>query len=132
MVENAGAGGRITIDSAGTGNWHVGMPPDQRAQNALMHRGRDVSNTRARQIELRDFVVFDLILAMDQDNFIKLKALSPIDQQKKIHIFRRFANSFESNDIPDPYYGTSDDFEVVLDMIESASLGLLDHCLSRL
>lgn len=127
MADAAGLGDRIFVDSAGTGNWHIGMPPDHRAQSASLQRGRDISNLQARQIENGDFARFDLILAMDQNNLMELKTMSPTDLQNKIHIFLNFANSIKVSDIPDPYYGEEENFEAALDMIESASSGLLKH-----
>lgn len=89
--------------------------------------GQGFSNLQARQIENGDFARFDLILAMDQNNLMELKTMSPTDLQNKIHIFLNFANSIKVSDIPDPYYGEEENFEAALDMIESASSGLLKH-----
>lgn len=132
MVENAGVGETIFAKSAGTGHWHIGNSPDHRAQSSCLDRGRDISDLRARQIKTSDFSEFDMVVAMDRSNLKTLMDLSPKDHRDKLHIFLDFSDSIRSSDIPDPYYGTSDDFELALNMIESASEGLLKYCLSIL
>lgn len=122
---------QLDIDSAGTGAWHVGHPPDQRAQAAARARGYDISRIRARQVTRADFERFDLILAMDRDNLASLHGLCPPLQRNKLRRFLEFAET-DVLDVPDPYYGGHDGFERVLDLIEDASRGLLRHLQERL
>ncbi|MEM6773435.1 MAG: low molecular weight protein-tyrosine-phosphatase [Pseudomonadota bacterium] len=117
----------IAIDSAGTGAWHVGEPPDQRAQAAAASRGYDLSAQRARQVDPADFARHDLILAMDRTNFDDLCALCPPGMQDRIRLFLSFAPGAEIEEVPDPYYGAGDGFQRVLDLVEDASRGLLEH-----
>ena len=126
LVEQAGQEGRIDIASAGTGAWHVGQSPDERSQEAARARGIDLSTIRARQVTNGDFDNFDYILAMDQGNFERLADLCPPDFDKRLTMFLDFAAGFDQTDVPDPYYGGEHGFELVLDMIEAASQGLLD------
>lgn len=113
----AAAGGlAIEVDSAGTGAYHIGNPPDPRGLKAAADRGYDNSEQRARQITSRDFHEFELILAMDQHNLMDLKAARPRDARCKIRLFDP-----EGRDIPDPYYGGAEDYELALDMVERAA-----------
>jgi len=122
----------VVIDSAGTGDWHVGAPPDPRAQQAAKNRGYNLSSIRARQVGVRDFSRFDYILAMDSENLNHLKQLAQgTDFNGHLGLFLDFADSPVS-DVPDPYYGGVRGFETVLDLIEKASEGLIDHiCVNR-
>ncbi len=125
LVEKRGLGGRVTVDSAGTGAWHIGSPPDRRAQAAARQRGIDLSGQRARQAKRGDFHRFDYILAMDADNHRNLAQMCPPGEEHRLHLFLDFAPELETRDVPDPYYGGDGGFEAVLDMIEAASEGLL-------
>lgn len=116
----------LTIDSAGTHGYHVGEAPDGRAQTAAQGRGYDLSSLRARQVSERDFVQYDYILAMDRDNLANLKRRCPPEHQHKLHLFLAFSRSYPNLEVPDPYYGGRQGFDQVLDMVEDASLGLLD------
>ena len=115
----------ITVDSAGTANYHPGAPPDRRSQAAARQRAYDLSQLRARQICNGDFAEFDLILAMDRDNLQVLKDRAPSDARGKIQLFLDFAPEQPVREVPDPYYGGSHGFEAVLDLIEAGSRGLL-------
>ncbi len=115
---------RFQIDSAGTGAWHVGNPPDRRAQSAASARGFELSHLRARQVSESDFEQFDYILAMDKQNLTDLKAECPPSLQHKIELFLDYTEMPE-REVPDPYYGGDQGFEHVLDLVESASEGLL-------
>ncbi|MEO1081053.1 MAG: low molecular weight protein-tyrosine-phosphatase [Pseudomonadota bacterium] len=121
----------IAIDSAGTGAWHVGEPPDQRAQAAAASRGYDLSAQRARQVTKADFERHDLILAMDRANLDDLHAICPTPRQDRIHLFLTFAQNADVEEVPDPYYGAGDGFQHVLDLVEDASRGLLAHLRAR-
>jgi protein-tyrosine phosphatase len=110
----AGLGDRVEIDSAGTGNWHVGLPPDERSQRHGARRGYDLSSLRARQVAEDDFQRFDLILAMDHDNLADLQSLAPAHCRAEVRLFADRA-------VPDPYTGGPAGFERVLDLVEEAS-----------
>lgn len=122
--------GQFRIDSAGTAEWHVGKPPDTRALRAARGRGVDLSMLRARQVEAGDFENFDFILAMDESNIEDLSALRPQGSSAHLHRFLEFNKSANSLDVPDPYYGGDDGFELVLDLITQASEGFLDHLIA--
>jgi len=125
-VADAGLADAIAVDSAGTSDWHIGEPPDARGQEAAARRGYDLSAQRARQVSPGDFDAFDYVIAMDQSNVAKLSALAPAGTSVKIKMFLAFAPEVASREVPDPYYGGPDGFDDVLDMIEAASLGLLE------
>jgi len=117
----------IQIDSAGTAGYHVGSPPDRRAQEAARRRGYDMSNIRARSIEPEDFERFDLILAMDRNNLTVLQRQATEPGRRRVRLFMEFAGDPDTLEVPDPYYGGVNGFEAVLDLIEAASRGLLEH-----
>jgi protein-tyrosine phosphatase len=127
----AGLEDQVQVDSAGTGDWHVGKAPDSRTRSAAQRRGYDLSALRARQVEAADFQRFDLILAMDQSNLRNLKALRPVDAEADLDLYlRRYELALD--EVPDPYYGGEDGFEQVLDLIEQASEALLAEIRGRL
>ena len=115
----------ITVDSAGTANYHPGAPPDRRAQAAARKRAYDLSQLRARQVRDADFVEFDLILAMDRNNLQELQERTPRAARAKVQLFLDYAPDQPVREVPDPYYGGSGGFETVLDLIEAAARGLL-------
>lgn len=118
----------IEVDSAGTHAYHIGHPPDQRSQLAAMKRGYQMDDLRARAVNSEDFKVFDYILAMDNENLALLQQRSPKQHHEKIQLFMYYGNNEATEtEVPDPYYGGHQGFEVVLDMIEEASHGLLVH-----
>jgi len=110
VVGEAGLTGHFTIDSAGTGGWHEGEPPDRRSIATAKSHGINISGQRARRIRPRDFSDFDLILAMDRDNVAALKMIAP--PEANIHLFGDAALG-TGEDIPDPYYGGPEGFELV-------------------
>jgi len=118
---------RIEIDSAGTHAYHVGEPPDPRAQRAAQRRGIDLSGLRARRVTADDFERFDLVVAMDPLNIAALEELCPPARRERIRLLLDFAPEAGRSDVPDPYYGGSNGFEYVLDLAEQASRGLLIH-----
>lgn len=121
----------VQVDSAGTGDWHIGKAPDSRTRQAALRRGYDLSMQRARQVEAADFQRFDLILAMDKSNLRNLEALRPGDARADLDLYlRRFDLALD--EVPDPYYGGEDGFEQVLDLIEQASDALLVEIKGRL
>ena len=118
---------RIEIDSAGTHSYHVGEPPDPRAQRAAARRGIDLSALRARRVTPEDFERFDLVLAMDPLNVAVMEEFCPPEYRERLRLFLEFAPELGRQDVPDPYYGGSNGFEYVLDLAEQASAGLLTH-----
>jgi len=121
----AEAGMDVFIDSAGTGGWHVGEGPDPRAVLAGETRGYSFDGQAARKVERADFGEFDYILAMDWQNLRNLEKLSPPIFQSKIGLFLDYTSNGPTREVPDPYYGGTDGFDHVLDLIESASDGLI-------
>lgn len=116
----------LYIDSAGTGGWHIGNPPDKRMTQAANLRGYDLSKQRARQVDLADFYEFDLLLAMDLQNQADLLAMAPPNRDADIRLFLDFAGG-KIRETPDPYYGGPSGFEHVLDLVEAGADGLLDY-----
>jgi protein-tyrosine phosphatase len=115
----------IEIDSAATGDYHTGSPPDTRSQRAARRRGIEIGGLRARQICAEDFHRFDLILAMDEANLRELRALKPINSRATLRLFMDYAKDQRRSEVPDPYMGGERDFETVLDLSEVASRGLI-------
>ncbi|MGN7983151.1 low molecular weight protein-tyrosine-phosphatase [Burkholderia sp. 22313] len=131
QVDAAGLADRIAIDSAGTGDWHVGEPPDTRAQAAARMRGYDLSALRARQVSTADFERFDLLLAMDEANLAELRRRCPPEHRGKVRLLMEFAPGVAETEVADPYFGGAQGFEQVLDQVERACAGLLDSLRSR-
>ena len=129
-VAEAGLDDLFEIDSAGTHAYHVGEPPDGRAQQAAARRGFSLSEIRARRVAAEDFERFQHIIAMDQDNVVLLQELAGPEQRTKIRLFLEYASGPET-EVPDPYYGGATGFERVLDLIEDASRGLLEALRKR-
>ena len=127
LLSQEAAGLEIEVDSAGTGTWHLGQPPDKRARAAAQRRGIDLSYIRARAISTEDFERFDWILAMDEDNYGDLWAMCPPDYRQRIRLFMEFAPDAGARSVPDPYYGGPNGFERVLDLVEEAARGLLEE-----
>lgn len=117
----------LEIDSAGTAGYHVGELPDRRTRQAAARRGYDLSELRARVVEPHDFERFDLILAMDRENLRALERRAPASVRERLRLFLEFAPEAGISEVPDPYYGGPNGFEDVLDLIEAASRGLLEH-----
>jgi protein-tyrosine phosphatase len=116
----------VEIDSAGTHDFHVGEAPDTRALAAARRRGIDISALRARRVVAEDFELFDLILAMDDDNVRELQRLAPRDHHERIRLIMEYAPQAAQRAVPDPYYGGGQGFEKVLDLLEEAADGLID------
>ncbi|MFN2309827.1 MAG: low molecular weight protein-tyrosine-phosphatase [Gammaproteobacteria bacterium] len=125
LVEREGLREHIRVDSAGTHAYHIGEPPDPRSQQAARRRGVELSAQRARKVGLADFLEFDYILAMDRSNYEDLKDICEPEHEQRLRLFMAFAPDSGMSDVPDPYYGGSQGFERVLDLIEQASEGLL-------
>ena len=127
VVQNAGLTDRIIIDSVGTHDYHVGSAPDKRAQHAALQRGYDMSGLRGRQVEAADFASFDYVLAMDHANLSILHTLCPPDKRERVGLFLVYARHHDEREVPDPYYGGGQGFEHVLNLVEDAAEGLLEH-----
>ena len=125
LSQRAAVGVNIEADSAGTHAYHVGSAPDARTVAAAARRGIDMSQLRARVLEAADFERFDLLLAMDEQNYRHLQRMAPPDRRNRIHLFMDFAPALDRRDVPDPYYGGETGFEEVLDLVEEAARGLL-------
>nr|WP_175800933.1 low molecular weight protein-tyrosine-phosphatase [Burkholderia anthina] len=131
QIGAAGLADRIAIDSAGTGDWHVGEPPDTRAQAAAHTRGYDLSALRARQVSAADFERFDLLLAMDEANLAELRRRCPPEYRDKVRLLMEFAPGTAETEVADPYFGGAQGFEQVLEQVERACAGLLDTLKAR-
>ena len=130
LVADAGLQSSIELDSAGTGGWHVGEPPDARAAEAARRRGIALEG-RARQVRVEDFERFDLIVTMDRSNERALRPLAPdADARTRVRLLREFdpaSAGLEDLDVPDPYYDDERGFDIVLDQVQAACEGLLEH-----
>jgi protein-tyrosine phosphatase len=130
LVTEAGLQDSIAMDSAGTGGWHTGEAPDTRATAAARSRGIALEG-KARKVRTEDFDDFDLILAVDSSNERDLRRLAPDDEARaKVRLLREFdpaSAGLDDLDIPDPYYDSDRGFQIVLDQVQAACEGLLEH-----
>ncbi len=125
-VEQNHLGDRILSDSAGTASYHIGSPPDRRMNAAAMKRGIQLVG-RARQFQRSDFEEFDLILAMDKSNYEDILSLDPQGKyHHKVKLMCSFCRTHPDQEVPDPYYGGSEGFNYVIDLLMDACEGLLD------
>lgn len=137
-LAQAGLAELVLVDSAGTHAYHVGSPPDDRAQHAAGQRGYDLSKLKARKVKTQDFHDFDLVLAMDFDNLALLEENCPASTKarNKLRRLTEFVPAHSPHagkqTVPDPYYGGPAGFEFVLDLVEDACDGLLAHLQERL
>ncbi len=115
----------LEVDSAGTHDYHIGNPPDARAQQHALRRGYDLSTQRARQLLREDFERFDLILSMDAANETLARRLAPAQPRAQLMRLTEFCTRHRTSEVPDPYYGGERGFEEVLDLVEDACQGLL-------
>ncbi len=128
LCAEAGVAHAVEADSAGTHGYHVGEPPDERAQAKAAGRGYDLSDQSARRVRERDFHDFDLIVAMDRGHLAQLRRLAPRDGRAEVRLFLDFAGpAHRGRDVPDPYYGGLNGFEDVLDLVEAGARGILAH-----
>ncbi|WP_169546246.1 low molecular weight protein-tyrosine-phosphatase [Sneathiella aquimaris] len=130
MVAAKNLENRIITDSAGTGAWHVGNPPDERAQLIGKTRNIQMSDLRARQVRSSDFEQFQYILAMDNDNYANLSRMKPDHFNGRLCKMLDFGAS-EETEVPDPYYGDLSDYEYVFDLLKPASEALLKHIIEN-
>jgi protein-tyrosine phosphatase len=126
-VQEAGLSNKIFVDSAATAAFHVGNPPDPRTIHAAAKRGYDLSQQRSRQVSLIDFQQFDFILPMDRMNLGNLRALQPKSFKGHLDLFLTFSQQKNYAQVPDPYNEGIEGFELVLDLVEDAAVGLLQH-----
>jgi protein-tyrosine phosphatase len=125
LVRAEGLAEQIVIDSAGTHAYHVGNPPDRRAQETALRRGVDLGDLTARRVESEDFVTFDYVLAMDRDNYAALREICPSGYDDRLRLFMEFAADIGVSEVPDPYYGGATGFERVFDLVQAGAEGLL-------
>ena len=121
----------VHVASAGTHGYHVGERPDPRAIDHASRRGYDLSEQRAAQVTRKDFESFDYILAMDRGHLRLLRAMQPSGSRANVGLFLDASERWKGEDVPDPYYGAPEDFELVLDMVEEAADRWLDRIESR-
>lgn len=130
LVRERNLAQRIRIDSAGTGDWHIGRAPDPRTCAAAATRGYDLSALRARQVGAGDFQRFDYILAMDEQNLRDLARLRPPASRAELALFLSYGDQ-GAREVPDPYYGEGEGFERVLDLVENAAAHFLNALIER-
>lgn len=132
LVSREGLNGRILVDSAATGDWQVGRPPDDRVQAVARRRGLDLSKLRARQIAQGDFQNFDHVVAMDRANLEDLRAVCPPSRSDRLRLFLDAARSPSLQDVPDPYTRSGlAPFETMFDLIEAGGADLLEWLKER-
>jgi len=132
LVARARLEEQIAIDSAGTHDYQLGQPPDTRAVAAARGRGYVLGDRVARQVQVDDFRRFNWILAMDRHNLAVLRLLQPRRYRGRLGLFLDFAPQLGVREVPDPYQGTAQDFERVLDLTEHGAAALLDAVRTRL
>ena len=129
-VSDNGLSDIINIDSAGTGDWHIGRPPDRRSSAKAKEFGYDLSDLRARLVESSDFEDFSYILVMDNKNLADVKKLAPKGHEAKIELLLNYSTRSSTDnvyEVPDPYFGGEHGFDRVLTLIEDATQGFLDY-----
>jgi protein-tyrosine phosphatase len=131
-IKDAGLSDQVQIDSAGTADYHVNKPPDDRAIAAAMRRGVDIRALRGRQALAQDMARHDYVLAMDESNYDDLLEICPQGHEHKLKLFLEYATRSDERVVPDPYYGGPSGFDRVLDLIEDAAEGLLADIRTRL
>lgn len=130
LAKTNGVENEVTIDSAGTGGWHAGNPPDERSIAIAHQHDIGISQQSARQISADDFENFDLILAMDEDNLARLKAACPAEFRDRLHFFGIYTLG-QPVSVPDPYYGGEDVFVTVYNMLFAGCSSLLEKMLAE-
>jgi protein-tyrosine phosphatase len=127
------AGLKVLVDSAGTANYHVGKAPDSRMISTAAKFGHDISGLRARQFSTKDFDSFDLIFAMDDENYSNLERLAKNQNHlNKLHRFQEFAGVDSPNYVPDPYYGNNKDFEFTFEVVQNSAERIVEKLKSKL
>lgn len=132
LLQQEGLSELVEVDSAGTHGYHVGQPPDARAQRAALARGIGLSDLRARQAQAEDFFRFDYVVAMDRENLRLLSGLCPRGYEHRLCLLMDFAPDLGVSEVPDPYYGGASGFDRVYDLVQAAAQGLLFDIRQRL
>ena len=130
LVDKHDLGAVIQVESAGTHSYHIGNPPDVRSQATARQRGVDLSGLTARRFVSADFTEFDYLLGMDNSNIADMHAIKPADASARLQLMLEYSQKFAETEVPDPYFGEGG-FELVFDMIDDASRGLLRHIRSE-
>lgn len=130
-LQTAGLTSRVLVDSAGTQDYHIGDPPDRRSAAHAKRFGVDLTPLRARQVTVQDFADFDLVLAMDDGHYRQLLRLCPPQYRERVKLYLTYAPRF-GRDVPDPYYGNDDGFDIVWRMCEAVTEALLVEINQRL
>lgn len=131
-LADAGHDGRVELDSAGTGDYHAGSPPDHRMASAARDVGLELDGT-ARQVTASELSDWDLVVAMDRSNLRRLRGMARDDDvRQRIHLFRDFDPDADADEVPDPYYGGPDGFRQVVEICRAAAAGLVEHVAERL
>lgn len=134
-VDRAGLRGKVVVDSAGTGDWHLGEAMDSRARAELSRRGYDGSGHEARQIKPSWLARYDLVLALDRANLASLRRMARGEAggSSRIQLLRSFDPAApDGAEVPDPYYGSPDDYAEVFELVEAAAKGLVAHLAAEL
>lgn len=127
MVNGRGLGGRVEVDSCGTGAWHEGERPNRHSQAVALRNGIDISHQRARQVQPADFARFDWILAMDRSNQTELLRMAPAAARSRVRLLLDFGHNAQVRDVPDPYYGGPEGFAHVFGLVHDACEGFMAH-----
>lgn len=127
LIDRRGLAARISCDSAGTGDWHVGEPPDRRAQQAGRLRGYDLSGLRARQLTSADFRHFDYVIVMDNQNLANARVLQSANDPARLVRLLDYLPGQPLREVPDPYYGDAHGFDAMFELLEQAVAALLDE-----
>ncbi|MCL2927514.1 MAG: low molecular weight phosphotyrosine protein phosphatase [Trichodesmium sp. St16_bin4-tuft] len=131
IIEKANLSEFIVCDSAGTGGYHIGSPPDSRMTYAAKMRGIQLKGS-ARKFQEKDFNNFDLILTMDKENYRDVRSLDKAGKYRdKVKLMCDFCKDFDVQEVPDPYYGGSDGFDYVIEILLDACEGLLDYLINQ-
>ena len=131
LVKEQGLDHQISVDSAGTSNWHIGNPPDPRSIKTALDFGIDLSEQSARQVCANDFQEFDYILAMDKENLSYSSSMAPDDFKGELSLFLPYAADIKRSEVPDPYYQNGDGFKDVVNLVTEASQALITHILHQ-
>lgn len=129
-IESKGLEKLIEVDSAGTGGYHIGEKPDPRSMEAAAARAYSLDHIRSRKVDDSDYEQFDYILAMDKNNLRDMQAQCPPQHQSKLRLFLEYGDS-NQHSVPDPYYTSGNGFDIVLDLVEGASAGLLQQIIGQ-
>lgn len=130
-LQNSNLRGQVSIDSAGTHGYHSGEAPDSRAIATALNFGVDISHLRARKVSVSDFDVYDLIVAMDRNNYADLQHIRPKGSKADLAMMMQYHPQSQPEDVPDPYYGGMDGFNYMCELLQAATRGLLQNIEGR-